>query len=391
MHDESLISIFVFVMLGILVVTIVLKKLKQPYVVAYLLTGILLGLYGLRLIQDQENLARLGEIGVILLLFFAGMEVSPRKFAENWQVPTIGTMLQMLITSLIVSIIGVALGWSIAKILLFGAVISLSSTAVVLKLLNDSGSMKTRLGQNVLGILLIQDLAVVPMLILVRLIGGEELSISQIVTQILGGILIISIAAIMAVKKNIKISFISVLGKDEEMRVFAALVICFGMAALTESLELSSALGAFVGGMIVSTLEETEWVGHSLSTVKTIFMALFFISVGMLIDLKLFWNHIFLFMALLLLIYSLNTTINALIFKALRQRTEEALIGGAMLSQIGEFSFVLISMGFASGILSLTIYHYCITLISLSLLFSPLWISGVNLYIKKYIKKKPQN
>ncbi|MDE4998767.1 cation:proton antiporter, partial [Francisella tularensis] len=83
------------------------------------------------------NLARLGEIGVILLFFFAGMEVSPRKFDENWQVPTIGTMLQMLITSLIVYIIGVALGWSIAKILLFGAVISLSSTAVVLKLLND--------------------------------------------------------------------------------------------------------------------------------------------------------------------------------------------------------------------------------------------------------------
>ncbi|MDE5035561.1 cation:proton antiporter, partial [Francisella tularensis] len=98
--------------------------------------------------------------------------------------------------------------------------------------------------------------------------------------------------------------------------------------------------------------------------VKTIFMSLFFISVGMLIDLKLFCNHIFLFMALLILIYSLNTTINALIFKALRHRTEEALIGGAMLSQIGEFSFVLISIGFASGILSLTIYHYCITLIS---------------------------
>ncbi|MDE4940700.1 cation:proton antiporter, partial [Francisella tularensis subsp. holarctica] len=79
-----------------------------------------------RLIQDQENLARLGEIGVNLLLFFAGMEVSPRKFAENWHVPTIGTMLQMLITRLIVSIIGVALGWSIAQILLGGAVISLS-------------------------------------------------------------------------------------------------------------------------------------------------------------------------------------------------------------------------------------------------------------------------
>lgn len=388
MHNEPLISIFVFVMLGILVTTMVLKKLKQPYVVAYLLTGILLGPYSLKLIQDQENLARLGEIGVILLLFFAGMEVSPRKFAENWKVPSVGTMLQMLVTSLIVSVVGLALNWSFAKILLFSGVISLSSTAVVLKLLHDNGSMKTRLGQNVLGVLLVQDLAVVPMLIIIRIIGGEMPSASQIAIQIIGGVLVISIAAIMAIKKNIKLPFLSGLGRDEEMRVFAALVICFGMAALTDSLELSSALGAFVGGMIVAALEETEWVGHSLATVKTIFMALFFISIGMLIDLQLFWNHILMFISILLLIFILNTTINALIFKALRQRLEEALIGGAMLSQIGEFSFVLISMGYVSDIITYSMYQYCITLISLSLLFSPLWISGVNLYIKRFVKVK---
>ncbi|GAB4225200.1 MAG: cation:proton antiporter [Francisella sp.] len=390
MHDEPLISTFVLIVLGVLVITIVLKKLKQPYVVAYLLTGILLGPYGFKLIQNQENLARLGEIGVILLLFFAGMEVSPRKFAQNWQVPAIGTVLQILITSLIISIIGIFLYWSVAKIILFGAVVSLSSTAVVLKLINDNGCIKTRLGQNVLGILLVQDLAVVPLIIIIRLMGGEALSINQITVQILGGICIIAIASIMAVKKSIKISFLSGLGKDEEMRVFAALIICFGMSAMTESLELSSALGAFIGGMIVATLEETEWVANSLSSVKTIFMALFFISIGMLIDLQLLWDHIFSFLSFLLFIYFFNTVINALIFKALKQRTEEALMGGAMLSQIGEFSFVFISMGFASGIINLIQYNYFITLVSLSLLFSPLWISLVNIYVKKVLKRECQ-
>ncbi|BCD90928.1 hypothetical protein fh0823_10670 [Francisella halioticida] len=178
------------------------------------------------------------------------------------------------------------------------------------------------------------------------------------------------------------------MGKDEEMRVFAALVICSGMATLTELLELSSALGAFVGGMIVATVEETEWVSHSLSTVKTIFMALFFISIGMLIDLKLFWDHILMFLLFLLLIFTLNTTINTLIFKALKQRLDEALIGGAMLSQIGEFSFVLISMGYVSGILDINIYQYSITLISLSLLFCPLWISSINFYTRNFIKRR---
>ncbi|KEI36044.1 glutathione-regulated potassium-efflux system protein KefC [Francisella sp. W12-1067] len=364
----------------------IIKKLKQPYVVAYLLTGILLGPYGINLIEDNHNLARLGEIGVILLLFFAGMEISPRKFAENWQVPVIGTMLQITITTLLVSLVGVALEWSLAKIVLFGSVVSLSSTAVVLKLLHDSGSMRTRLGQNVLGVLLVQDLAVVPMLIIIGFLGGEAPSYSQIVLQIVGGTLVIIIAAIMAIKKSIKLPFIPALGKDDEMKVFAALIICFGMASLTGELGLSSALGAFVGGMIVATVEETEWVGNSLATVKTIFMALFFISIGMLINLKLVFNNLSVFIIFLILIFLINTIINTLIFRALRQRVEEALMGGAMLSQIGEFSFVLITMGYVLNILDNTTYQMSITLVSLSLLFSPLWISIVNTFIRKFIR-----
>ncbi|QIV94408.1 cation:proton antiporter [Allofrancisella frigidaquae] len=386
MHTEPLISLFVFVMLGILVLTMIIKKLKQPYVVAYLLTGILLGPYGINLIEDNHNLARLGEIGVILLLFFAGMEISPRKFAENWQVPVIGTMLQITITTLLVSLVGIALEWSLAKIVLFGSVVSLSSTAVVLKLLHDSGSMRTRLGQNVLGVLLVQDLAVVPMLIIIGFLGGEAPSYSQIVLQIVGGTLVIIIAAIMAIKKSIKLPFIPALGKDDEMKVFAALIICFGMASLTGELGLSSALGAFVGGMIVATVEETEWVGNSLATVKTIFMALFFISIGMLINLKLVFNNLSVFIIFLILIFVINTIINTLIFRALRQRVEEALMGGAMLSQIGEFSFVLITMGYVLNILDNTTYQMSITLVSLSLLFSPLWISIVNTFIRKFIR-----
>lgn len=388
MHSEPLIPVFVFLMLGILIFTMIIKKLKQPYVIAYLFTGILLGPYGLDLITNINHLERLGEIGVILLLFFAGMEISPRKFAENWKVPSIGTMAQILVTSLIVSFVGLYFHWSIAKIVLFGSVMSLSSTAVVLKLLHDGGTMKTRFGQNVLGVLLVQDLAVVPMLIIIGLLGGKTPDLSQVIMQIVGGIFIVGIAAIMAIKKNIKFKFIAILGQDEEMRVFAALVICFGMAAITGSLNLSSALGAFVGGMIVATVEETEWVGHSLSTVKTIFMALFFISIGMLINLQLVWQYLFGFTAFLILIFVINTTVNTIIFRMLKQRKDESLIGGAMLSQVGEFSFVLITMGYTLDILNNTTYQLSITMISLSLLFSPLWISLVNLYIKKYINPK---
>lgn len=386
MHNEPLIPVFVFIMLGILFTAVILKKFKQPYVVAYLLTGILLGPYGMNIIQSHEALARVGEIGVILLLFFAGMEVSPRKFAQNWIVPTFGTLLQIVVTVSITFIIGWALEWPMAKVVLFGSAISLSSTAVVLKLIQDSGETKTRLGQNILGVLLVQDLAVVPMLIIIGLLGGEMPSTTQIIIQIIGGILVLALAAWMAIKDTIRIPFVSIFAKDQEMRVFLALLICFGMATITGSLGLSSALGAFVGGMVVATAKETEWVGHSLLTVKTIFMALFFISIGMLIDLRLLWQHLFLFFVLLMAVYIINTTINTLIFKALRQKWCEALCGGAMLSQIGEFSFVLVSMGSLLNIIPPITYQLCITLISLSLLFSPLWISMINWIVARYLK-----
>ena len=383
MHSEPLIPIFVFIMLGILFVTVILKKFKQPHVVAYLLVGILLGPYGLKIIQDQEILSRLGEIGVILLLFFAGMEVSPRKFAQNWVIPLLGTLLQIIITVLFVLILGWLLKWSIAKIILFGSIMSLSSTAVVLKLIQDWGESKTKLGQNVLGVLLVQDLAVVPMLIIIGLLGGNSPTGSQITLQIVGGVLVLILAVWMAIKDTIKIPFIKLLGSDHEMKVFAALAICFGMAAITGSLGLSSALGAFVGGMVVATAKETEWVHHSLLTVKTLFIALFFISIGMLINLKLIWHHCILLFMLLMIVYLTNTFINALIFKTLKQNWHESLYGGAMLSQIGEFSFVLITMGFSLNIVGLTTYQLGVALISLSLLFSPLWINCVKWQVNK--------
>ena len=253
------------------------------------------------------------------------MEVSPRKFAQNWIIPSIGTFFQIFTTIIMVFIMGWIMHWSAAKVILFGSIMSLSSTAVVLKLIQDWGESQSKLGQNILGVLLVQDLAVIPMLIIIGLLGGNSPTAIQITLQIIGGILILMLAIWMAIKDSIKIPLIKTLGNDHEIRVFAALTICFGMAAITGALDLSSALGAFVGGMVVATAKETEWVHHSLLSLKTIFIAMFFISVGMLIDLKLIWQHIFMLSTLLLIIYLSNTFINAAIFKILKQGWQESL------------------------------------------------------------------
>ncbi len=139
-----------------LVTGMILKRFKQPHVIAYLLVGVILGPSGLAVIADKDWVGQLGSIGVVLLLFFVGMEVSPKRLAANWKLPVIGTLLQIMVSVLFVAIMGYFLDWPFPRIVLLGFVISLSSTAVVIKLLQDWKELDTRIGQDVLGILLIQ-------------------------------------------------------------------------------------------------------------------------------------------------------------------------------------------------------------------------------------------
>ncbi len=385
MHTDPAIPVFVMAIFVILMLGIIMKRLKQPHVLAYLLVGIILGPNVLGVISDQTALTRLGSFGVVLLLFFIGMEVSPRRLAENWLISVLGTILQVIISVAAVAIIGLYLQWSLSRIVLLGFVISLSSTAVVLKLLEDWKEMGTRVGQDVLGILLVQDLIVVPMLIILGFLGGNQPSVQTLTLQAIGGTAIIALTAWLLIKDEIRLPWLKFLGSDHEMQVFTSLGICFGMALLTGLTELSAALGAFVGGMIVSSAKETHWVHQSLSSIRIIFMALFFVSIGMLINVKFIIEYWWQISALIFAAYSTNLLINAGILKAIGEQWNVSLYGGALLSQIGEFSFVIAAVGFQMNIINQVSYQMTISVISLTLLFSPLWIAMIK-YITKPIK-----
>ena len=158
MHLDPMMPYAVGAILAILVLGLLLRSIKQPHVVGYLIAGVILGPHGIALVQDEVTLGRLGAVGVVLLLFFIGMEASPRKLLENWKVALIGTLLQVIISIGCVWPLGVYLDWPLERIVLIGFVISLSSTAVVLKLLQDWKEFDTKVGQNVLAILLAQEL-----------------------------------------------------------------------------------------------------------------------------------------------------------------------------------------------------------------------------------------
>jgi len=376
MHVDPLIAPMVGVIAIILILGILLQAFRQPQLVGYIAAGIIIGPAGLGIVTNEALIQHLGAMGVTLLLFFIGMEVSPYKLVGGWRIAILGTLFQVVVSVGCVALVGIWLDWSLARIVLLGFVISLSSTAVVLKLLKDRGELESRAGNNVLLILLAQDLAVVPMLIGISFLAGERPEATTLARQALGGARVIRIAVYTATREYIRLPLAGRIRRDQELQVFAALLICFGLAFITGALGLSSALGAFVGGMIVASAQETDWVHHALEPVRVIFVGILFVSMGMLVDTGFFieyWRQV---LALVFGVFVTNTFINALVLRALGETWRTSLYSAALLAQIGEFSFVLVSVGLSAGIIGGFAYQMTIAVIALSLLLSPAWIAG---------------
>ena len=387
MHLDPVLPYTVGAIFAILILGLLLRSLKQPHVVGYLIAGVILGPHGLALVQDEVTLGRLGAIGVVLLLFFIGMEASPRKLIENWKVAVLGTLLQILISIGCVWPLGLILDWPLERIVLIGFVISLSSTAVVLKLLHDWKEFDTQVGQNVLVILLAQDLAVIPMLIILAMLGDADAEHGNIYLQAGAAVLIAVIVGYIAIKNTIHLPLGRILGEDLEMHVFAALAICLGLSLLTGLAGLSTALGAFVAGMLIGAAKETRWVHHSLEPFRVLFVALFFVSIGMLVDLGFLQSHWYQVGALIFLVLITNTFINGVILRMLGENWRDSLYAGTLLSQIGEFSFLLAAVGIQAHIISDYGYQMTVVVISMSLLLSPAWIILVK-YVLKIEQRK---
>ena len=360
---------------GILLLGLVLRALKQPHVVAYLLAGIALGPDGIGLMTDQVTIARFGEVGVILLLFFVGMEISLPELLAKWKVPVIGTLLQIAVSVGCVAGLGAYQGWPWGRVVLIGFVISLSSTAVVIKLLQARAEIDHPVGRDVIGILLMQDLAIVPMLIAIGMLGGVSPGGGTVALQLLGGVVVVGVLAFLAKGSELSLPLGKWLKGDTELQVFAGGFVCFGFALLTGLVGLSAALGAFVAGIVVGAAKEGEWVHESLFPFHVLLLALFFVSVGMLIRLEFLWNNGGMILVLLAAAVLTNTLVNMLILRVLGRTWRNSLYGGATLSQIGEFSFVLAAVGKQTDLIEDFGYQVTIAVIALSMLVSPAWIA----------------
>jgi CPA2 family monovalent cation:H+ antiporter-2 len=224
-------------------------------------------------------------------------------------------------------------------------------------------------------VLLAQDLAVIPMLIVIGLFGKGGIDGGTVLLQLLGGALALALLTWIVLGKNLQLPFSGRLRGDREMQIFVAFALCLGFALLAEGFQLSASLGAFLAGLLVGAARDTEWVADRMEPFRVVFVALFFVSVGLLVSVDFVVEHAALVGFITLAVLVGNTAINALIFRTLGDRWRYSLYAGAHLAQIGEFSFVLIAVGLSRGLITAFEYQLVIAVISASLLLSPAWIA----------------
>lgn len=382
--------LFKIVILSLVVIAsgFILKLIKQPVVIAYIAAGILLGPSGLKILVEQEAIEYAGSFGLIFLMFFIGMEISLKKLISIWEVSLSGTFFQFALSILACFLLGKYFNWSFNRILTLGIVISISSTAITVNLLKSDNQLNSDLGQKILGILIIQDILIAPILLILNLLNGEGISGIEILFQVLG-IIIVSAIIFMVIrfKDWITKRFTRIMLLHEQ-GMFLALIICLGFSAVLGFFGLSSVLGAFIAGVLVSSLGFSQHFHDSLFSFKVLFEALFFVSVGMIIDIHFYTQNATVILILLFSTLFINTIINAFIIKASKSSWSESLYGGASLAQVGEFSFVISSIALKTEIISSYAFMICISIIASSLIISPVWLALWKLIGNNFFREK---
>jgi len=328
-------------------------------------------------------------LGVIMLMFFVGMEVSMTRLVEHWRISVIGTFAQMTLSVAVCSLAAWLMDWTWQAGLLFGFIISMSSTAVVLIMLKDSEELETPLGQHALGILLMQDLAIVPIMIVLGMLGGNEISMQQVMIQVIGGVVLLGL--VVWILRHPGWHIPDALKQTLDKRIMMGLLLCFAAAGLTASLGLSAPFGAFLAGMVLNSSDQAEWVEEHLRSLYVVFVAIFFLSVGMLVDLHFMWDHIYLVLVVTLAVFVLNSGINTITLRLLGESWAMSLMTGALLSQIGELSFLLASLGLSLHILNHDGHQMAMIVIAFSLILSPLWMLLIRVMIQRDMLRMDDN
>lgn len=361
-----------FIFLTSLIVLVLFHRLKLPSVIGFLVAGIIVGPVGLGLVHDTDNIEFLAEVGIIFLLFTIGMEMSIDKMIKSKRMLFFGGGVQVLSTIAIIAVLAIFFGYDWHVALFAGMLVSLSSTAIDMKVLQERKEVDTPHGRATLSILIFQDLAIIPMMLVTPYLTGEGgTNTISVISALLVGITIIIV--VFFASRNIvpALLYRAARIKDQEMFVFIVLGTCMVIAFVSNLFGLSLSLGAFLAGMIIS---ESEYSTHALYNVlpfKDIFMSFFFVSTGMMFSAAVMIEHFVLVISIVLAIVVIKifTGMLAAFFAGLSPQV--AVQTGFNLSQMSEFSLILVAAGYASGLLTDLMYQVVLAVTIISMAISP--------------------
>ncbi len=373
------------------VVVYLFYRLNLPAIIGFLMTGILAGPFGLGLVESVHEVEILAEIGILLLLFTIGIEFSFQEILSLKRSVLIGGGLQVGLTIIATLILGTLFFTSeFNELIFFGFLVTLSSTAIIIKLYTDRSELNTPHGRTALAVLIFQDIIVVPMILFTPILAGESGDpVSAILILFLkaAAIIVFVIVSTKYLVPNILYQITQT--KSRELFLLTIFVICFGIVALTYWLGLSLALGAFIAGLIISESEYSHQALSNIMPIRDAFTSLFFVSIGMLLNFDFVLSN---------LVWILSGTVGVILLKSLIAipvimllgfPLRTAILSGLALGQIGEFSFILAKSGIEFGFFEDDLYQKFLGVSIFTMALTPLLIKAAPAFANSLIKIIP--
>lgn len=393
MHAINFLQDLAVVLIVAGLITVVFHRFKQPVVLGYIIAGVIIGPHTppFQLIHDQEAIKTLAELGVILLMFGLGLEFSLRKLKQVGAPAFIAAFLEIMLMAWLGYEIGRAFGWSTMDSIFLGAILSISSTTIIIKTLGELGKTKERFAQLIFGILIIEDILGIAMIALLSGIAMTgTLSVGDVGLTL--GKLSIFLVAVLVVGLIAVPRLIAYVArfKSNEMLLITVLGLCFGVSLLAVKLGYSVALGAFVIGAIIAEAREIHRIEALVEPVRDMFSAIFFVAIGLLIDPRVlvdYWLPI-LVITLAVVFGKVATCSFGAFLGGNDNRT--SLRVGMGLAQIGEFSFIIASLGLSLNVTSKFLYPIAVAVSAITTLLTPYLIKSSDRMVSWFDRVAPR-
>ena len=376
------------------VVTIIFHRFKQPVVLGYIIAGVIIGPHTppFKLIEDQETIETLAELGVVFLMFSLGLEFRLRKLKKVGVTALVGATLEILLMFFAGYEVGQLFGWSKMNSLFLGAMLSISSTTIIVKALGDLGKSKEHFAQLIFGILIVEDiLAIVMIALLSGIAMTGTLQAQAVFTTVMTLIIFLAVALVVGLLTVPRLLNYIAKFKSDEMLLIAVLGLCFGVSLLAVKMKYSVALGAFIIGAVIAESRQIGRIVHLMEPVRDMFSAVFFVAIGLLIEPALLRQYalpILVITAVVVVGKVLSCSFGA--FVAGNDRRTSVRVGMG-LAQIGEFSFIIAALGLDLKVTSNFLYPVAVTVSAITTLLTPYLIRSSDTVVAWFDRVAPQS